>query len=271
MAFILSIIVYLISKQKHKVHSYSFILKILGLLSVLAVVKPLFSIFIPILLLGVIPVFYRSVFKTNFLFKLLGLLLVSSFFWVQLIIMKVNHDVYKISNIGEETFTYYFFAKGIQEMQGLDRQESRDTASTYSTSKMFKHIVKNNSVYTDVYLSNLEENLNGNPGYLTFPAGLESWGYFRFMKTTNLTYYYLHIVFAFLTFLAFIKSLISKNKNTIIQLIMLICLLYSILLTSGLPFWQGDRLVVPATVVWIPLYLYSLVILFKKKNKLNSI
>jgi asparagine N-glycosylation enzyme membrane subunit Stt3 len=80
------------------------------------------------------------------------------------------------------------------------------------------------------------------------------------MKITNLFYFYLHCIFLVLLVISIYISHKEKEKRNVIIYSISGTLIYYILISSGISFWQGDRLVLPSLPIFIFLYIFSVYI-----------
>lgn len=74
------------------------------------------------------------------------------------------------------------------------------------------------------------------------------------MQHVNRAYFYAHFAFFFLIMLDVILLWVKRSRDELALIAVLSFVLYFILLTGGISFWQGDRLVLPSLPVWITLY-----------------
>ena len=81
-----------------------------------------------------------------------------------------------------------------------------------------------------------------------------------FMKTYNIKTLKVHYVFIVLVFLLLIILLIKKDYPTFIFLLFTYSLGAYLIISTGISFWQGDRLTLPAISIWA--FIYPLVLFY---------
>lgn len=228
-------------------------LKMSFTLSVLTLIKPLFF---SVWGVWVMFVFIKFVLRGSQKIKKFALILLSSvLIFVQLTLMLTRHQMFKVSDIGRETTTYYFLAKGVSEIEHIPYQEARVRALELRNSGQVKDYVLNHKwLYVRVFFENVRDNISAEPLYFSTPEGYEHWDLYKFMKKVNFSYYVLHIVFLFLNVFCWMLLWVKNQREDLWNSLALALLSYLIILSSGLSFWQGDRLIIFGLTLWLILY-----------------
>lgn len=255
---LVSLLIYFISVNRNQFTSLNFFHGSLFVLILLAVLKPVFSLPVLLMLIGVLPLFFLKKYiaaprKT----AVLILIMIPLFF--QVFIMKVKYDTFSISQISSETFRNYILAQGVKEADNITLEEARRKAVGFTSSEVYSYLLDNKGLYTKLYLQNLKDNLTAFPGFLIGPRGFIYTKLGRYMTITNTVYFYLHLIF--ILPLLYILYLMFRRKQWNHYFILFAFsgfLVYSIFLTSPVSFGEGDRLVITAMPAWV--FLYALVI-----------
>ena len=94
------------------------------------------------------------------------------------------------------------------------------------------------------------------------------------MTVVNTIYFLIHLLFNLPLIFTLIFAFITKERVVVNFILILTMLLYFILLTSGISYMQGDRLVLPSLPIWVILYItivyYWYDKIIKKNNTGNS-
>lgn len=265
--FLLSILIYITVKKKDKLLGFNFLYKLLFLLALLTIIRPVFYPILILATLAIIVLKFKPLIRRGL--NILFLFLVISPVLLQLAIMYKNYNVFTVSNVGSNTFKYYFVAQIHQNVSHLTRKESIDLVSGTSPIEdkmfVFNHLklsaheflfnVKNNINAVSYYSKDLLNNRN------TFFSGL--------MKKINNLYLKIHVFFFPVVLVVFLVSLFYSRIDLPI-LIILSLISYGVILSSGLSFHQGDRLVLPVIAVWPILYLISAKKMFEILKRLKK-
>lgn len=236
----------------------------------LTILKPVF--FPPLLftLIIVLPLFFlRKYLIQPTRIIILFILLIPLF--IQLGIMKTNCGEFTVSRVGPITLTNYFFTKGVMRVEEKSRREALEKAGSLDRNEKINFILANKQTYYSVFIDNLKENITAKSTSLCYASAYENPGMKSYMDVLNQIYYYIHIVFLFiLGFLIIIKLKVKDYKNFIL-LSFLSAIVGYYILTSGVSYLQGDRLILPAIGVWPILYTISLYMLINsiKSRKLQ--
>lgn len=257
--FLLSVIIYLTAQSFKKGFTVSYALKILLLLSVLTVTKPLFQYPLLFSFLFVIVRFSRTFLAQKRLIILLLLIIVPVI--IQLTGMKVKYDTFKISAIGELTFDTYLLAQGIRKTEGItDVQFSQDIAQKMSKEEKRNYLYEHRKTFLLLFSKNVRDNITGDGHSFILPPGYTADGYRNFMISYNESLYDVSRFFLFLFLVISAIDLFTSKLFKNWQQLTIGLLLYYIVFSSGISFWQGDRLVIFSLPLWIFLY----IILFRR-------
>jgi hypothetical protein len=274
--FLLSLLIWFISHNILRRKELGFIHRVILILSLLTVVKPVFYPVLCLVILIVLPFFYSKQYRL-FSKKLITLILVLSPVLAQLSFMKLRSDVLKISMIGDITLRDYLFAQSLAIDKKMERDSALVDAKKYAPAEVNDYLLSHRNTVAKVFLTNLENNCNGYPIYLDYPANTGNPNYIRYMIKMNDIYFFLHKIFLFLLILAGIGLLITRRINDIVVLISCCSLFYFILLTSGISAYQYDRLTITAFPLWIFIYLITIYYLvniplsfIKKRTPIHS-
>lgn len=220
----------------------------------LSLVRP---VFFPLLALWVIvfgPLLYFRAFKAQP--KALFLLVVALLPLVpQLAIMHIKHDRWGISAIGSMTFRDFLFAEGYGEVNGLNIEEARAAVHSTGERRMRRFILAHPGTYSRLYLTHLKYNTFNSEGFaLQMVPGNEHPFAWMFMLRTNNLYAALHALALLPCSWLLIGDLRRRDAGRALLWAMPMAVTWCILLTSGISFWQGDRLVLSVVPVFIVLY-----------------
>ena len=257
--FLLSVMVWFFSKKYFVSDEPYFWKGLLFLSSLLALIKPVFSIF---LYLAIFCFIIRA-FKDPLLRKvrnlfIMAILLIPVF--IQLTIMTVGFGKFSISTIGSRTFREYYYSKFFADENHIAFSFSKGPSDTdlvviktaiakMQEGEMIRSVlsqpVRALNIYEDILGLNLRSGSSLMDGE-KYPE-LVAWSI-----NTNLFYLRLHELMMFV--LPIILILLRKKKEVLFISLLLFIPLLLIFSTSGISFWQGDRLILPALPLWITLY-----------------
>lgn len=255
--FLLSLLTYLSIQSFKKGINLKYVLIIVFLLSLLTVTKPLFQHFAFCVIFFMIIRFSRTLLANKK--YILFLFLAVSPLLLQLSIMKAKYGVAKISIIGSQTFNDYIFAQGIREIEGIsDIQESRNKAKAMSNDEKINYLLRNKKTFWKLLLDNVKKNVTGDGGSFIVPQGYSVQKHLDYMISYNTTLYSISKFFLFLFMAISIIDLFSKKLFQHWAQLVIGLLLYYIVFSSGISFWQGDRLVIFSIPLWITLYIILL-------------
>jgi len=258
--FLLSILVFTCINNIKNFSEPKFLTKCVAIMILLTLTKPVFLIPLMILIVLIFPVFYLRKFLNNprqfLVLALIFLPLVSQFS-----IMKIKHNRINVSMIGPLTFRRYFFAKGIEIIENVDRPESIRIAQSFPSNEIINYIIRNKTTYINEYLDNLEGNIKSRPTYLKYPEQRSPEIFYDVMTYINKSYFYIHALMQLLAIYSLFILYRGKEYNKIIMVLIFFFLVDFYILSTGISFWQGDRLVLPTIAIWPVFYLFTLRIL----------
>lgn len=252
---------YFIGSNRKERKSLYFIHGILLILIALTLVKPLFY-YPTLIVLVLLPIFYLKQYRKRprVILKLVLILLP---LLLQMTLVKVRHDTFKVSAIGSETFTNYYFSKCVRDIDGLDNIESVAHSNGLNTDEKIDYMIEHKGVFAFQFFENLSLNIKGDPLYFRPKEGVTSLPYSFMIHYNNVTFP-LHLLGVLLMLTTIFLSLRKKEYDNLVPVLFIGGLSSYFIITSGLSFWQGDRLVLPSIALWVPLY--AVLILFTVKR-----
>jgi hypothetical protein len=170
-------------------------------------------------------------------------------------LVKVKYGAFKVSIIGKDTFNNYYFAKTVREIDGLEIDESIVFANALASSERISYMQDNAAVFVHQFFENIELNIKGEPVYLDIGIKDNSAALFEFMSHYNRGTFLFHILGLLSSLITIVFTWRKKKYDTLVPILFLSGLSTYFIVTSGISFWQGDRLVVPAIALWAPLYM----------------
>jgi 4-amino-4-deoxy-L-arabinose transferase-like glycosyltransferase len=252
-AFILSLAAYQITRNVHSLKSPGIAIQLIFLLVLLTVIKPVFEVPLYFVLLIIFPAFWaRRVLKTRKYTLLFCMALVPLIF--QISVIKTQFQTFRVSRISNNTFTEYLFAQGIERNEKISREDAVAKAYAMSPEEKSEYFRKNIPDYLALLTGNIKGNITGIPLFLHYPFQYKKNSVTLYMEAVNKTVLIFHY---FAIILLIINSVILiKNKNYphLVLILTLSGLILYYLTTSGISFWQGDRLVISVLPVWAILY-----------------
>ena len=255
--FLLSLLLYKACKGIDSIQEIRVFHGLLFLLVLLTLVKPLFFLPLLFVLFIILPVFYlKAYIRTPKSLLVLGLICVPLLY--QLTLMKVKYDMFTVSEISSKTFRKYLVAQGMQENnKKRDWIELQHEAEVMSTGEIFSYMSANKGLYWYLYRENLRTNIDSKADFLLYPEAYSHQKLGKFMGKVNTIYYHVHWLFIFPVLLSIFIAFRRKETGNLLILLIASGLSYYILLTSGISFWQGDRLTLPALTVFVFLYFFA--------------
>ena len=261
--FLISMLIYFVSFNAEKAASLKFFHGSLFILTLLAVLKPVFFVPVLIMLFVILPIFYFKKYLQSPKHTLI-LVLVMIPLLFQMTLMKVKYDTFSISQISSETFRSYILAQGVKQNDNTSWEEARLKTKNFSTSEMLSYITSNKGLYATIYIQNLKSNMNAFSSFLLGPRGFIYPGFVRYMAVINTLYFYLHTIFIIPLFITVYAVYRRKEMNYYFVLLLLpLFLIYYIFLTSPISFGEGDRLIITSLPLWVFLYAFTLNYIFK--------
>jgi uncharacterized membrane protein YhaH (DUF805 family) len=131
-----------------------------------------------------------------------------------------------------------------------DLQAARIQVQDYDTSQMISYLLNNLRTAAVILFENIFRNFLSPSSYVDRNA---YWSLFLYTLATNMSYTLLHLMFPPVIYLRRGDPL---NHATKLYLVYIFFVLIAI--TSGISFFQGDRLIVVAIPLWLTVYLYSI-------------
>jgi len=250
--FLLSLTVFLITKN-HRLHREpKFLLQLLLMLTLLTLVKPVF--YLPTVITLLLLIFFQrnTLIKAPKFFLILCLILVPLL--SQMTLMKMKYEHFTVSLVGSQTFSRYFVTQGIEQIEKLEHQKAVTKADGFSSGEKMGYLFENRGVYLKNLHQNIKSNIQGEPIFLNFPAEYKNPAAIIFMDNYNELTYYLHVLMLILGIVMLVFFWRCKHYQNLIFLLVLLGLNSYYLIVSGVSFWQGDRLTLPSIAIWSVLY-----------------
>ncbi|MCC7503633.1 MAG: hypothetical protein IT229_13960 [Flavobacteriales bacterium] len=253
-AMLLSVMLLFIARNHDRWAFPSFFSWIVLQLGMLSLVRPVFFPLLLAWLFVVGPLYYYHAFKAapkTIVLLVFALLPVVP----QVFIMRVKHDHWGISTVGESAFRNYLFAEGYGKVNGVALNDARVKVRDLSVIEVRRFVGDHAGTFLGLYVNHLDRNIYRPDGFsLEMVPEHEHPRARVFMLRSNKFYTVLHVV-AFLpcTWL-FIVMLRRGEKGRAVLWGMAMVITWFVLLTCGISFWQRDRLVVPVVPVFLVLY-----------------
>lgn len=271
--FLLSVFVFNITLIFQEKLKFKNILIIVFLFSLLTVIKPVFSIFIWISLGILFLKFYK---KVKYFSSLLLIVLSISPLLIQISIMKLNHNDFFISKIGDITLRDYYFRKLYADVNTIpfnislgpnesDLKQIVKITDTASTNEIINYSLSHPYSSVKTYSEILFANINTHSEIIN---GLHFISFSKWMENVNTAYFYIHLLFLVLIIL-FVKKTFKSYGKKLWLLVSIYFISCFIILISGISFWQGDRLVLPAMPLWIYTYIFFTNLIYQMFVKKN--
>jgi hypothetical protein len=254
----LAALLYFLSTRKNRLREPRTFHVSLLVLVLLTLIKPVFVVPLAAAILIVWPCFYIKQYKQVKSMGVLALILLPLAF--QVMCMKLKYGSWAISKIGGITFKDFIFSRGIMLNDTIDWEAARARAATFSKPEAAEYIMAHKSVYLQVYFTDLKENIKTGPGQLIFPKPAKA------IYWMNALYYYAHLLFALPVLFAIFLACRNKQKHYFALLAVSAFFTWYILLSSGISFAQGDRLVLPA----VPCFVFLYAVVFSYLNILRT-
>jgi hypothetical protein len=221
------------------------------LFSLLTTTKPTYQIQLTLLLIYVAIHAFRALGKPSL--KQIGLgLLVLIPIWIQLAISFSYNQTLSISNIGPNTFKYFFVAIVYQREENKEWRQSMKEIETWDVKQELSYLWAHQRETLLTYRRNLIDN---NQWVGSFFIRGENNRMIGFVETANAISIYLHLLMLPLMFYFLLSEKYTENKE-------LIALIYAVFLiqtlVSGISTGQDDRLTVTGIPLWIISYLLVL-------------
>jgi len=252
--FLISLWIYLFSKNNRNSSHTDFLL--VFILALLTVTRPVFSVMLSVysaIIFAKQIRFNRMSRRTLIIFMLCFLPII-----IQLLLMKSVFNRWELSRIGDYTVRAYLISK----VYSVDNKLNDDLVSTnriiekMDNDRLFSYTIRHLPSIIKIYFRSL---INWN--MLEGSNFTKDRSMFLYSRVTNYVYFIIHMVAGLYSVIIFRFAKLGnemKYKYTILYLFFL-----TILLSSGISFWQGDRLVVTSIPLWVTAY----AIIFSKKMK----
>jgi len=242
--FLLAVWIFLFIKYDMSKSDLSSVFLLTFVLSLLAVLKPVFQLH---LLLFLLYVLFKHIRKPK-VYPVILIALIPVI--IQLSFMVKVHNVFSLSTISGITFKRYLAAKvyAITDHSSVDKksiEQARLKTQNSNYRQIFKYFYRHPYPASFAYLQNvITENIlvpshfAGDLMYVT--------------RKTNTICFYLHFIF----FPLFIYTTIVARNDLSFKMIFLYVFFLLIIITSGISFWQGDRLTIVSLPLWLVIYTY---------------
>lgn len=252
--FFLSWVGFIFSQIVKVGYERSRVLAIIFILGILTVIKPLFEYpFLLSVAIGIFVFIRKKELKPK---MLIWILLVVSPVVIQYSLMKIKYNELKISGISGYTFDTYLVAQGIREVEGIkDVKESQEKALAMSKDEKKHYMWKNRNTYLHLYFFNIKNNITGYGNNIILPPGIKAKKHVDFMVEYNEIHYSVFRVLFSLFLLFSLLILITRQFFKNWHFLALGFLFYYVIFTSGISFWQAERLTIFSLPIWIVLYL----------------
>jgi 4-amino-4-deoxy-L-arabinose transferase-like glycosyltransferase len=271
-AFIFSAFILFLAKNKGQLEETSFFQGALLFFVVLKILKPVFSLPFFVFLGLVFPVFYlKKYLKTPKLFLPLLLILLPVF--IQITVVKIKSGEMKVSTIGSHTLEMYFLTQGIEKLKKASYNTAYAQAKSFDKTEQRIYLMKNGKVYLRLFKDNIINNSQGYITFLNFPKTCEKPSWSEFAEEMNKRSYYLHQVSALIILpILLVFFFIRKEYENLIVVFSVTIMSCYYIVTTGIRFDQGDRLVSPSIAIsafLYPLATYYLIDLLKNRRSIN--
>jgi len=253
------------------------LLGLIFILSVLATVKPLFQF---IWYIGIILILIFQ-FKSILLRPILILLLLisASPVIVQKSINKIMNGSYSSSEIADNTIRHYLYKKvkfsvdsdksqdktrNFDDLSETDQDSLNHAVSHDGKMRIFTYLISHPITTFSVYCDNIHQNLSsGNP----YIDRKKNYSLAKWTENVNNNFiFYIHLIMT-LFWIYYVLSNYRKSEPLWNFILISGLLTFYILYSSGISFWAGNRLIIPAIAIWsvlYPLIIYS--IFFNRKD-----
>jgi hypothetical protein len=176
--------------------------------------------------------------------------------FIQLTVFKQKFNSYQISRIDSYTFRNYLLAQTVAKTEGISLDDSRKTVKEWTDLQARSFVMEHSQSMAGNYFDNLWQNMSARANFFFYPEGMESPGLGNTMNVINKIVSLFHLLFFFPVIVLILKLRNTEPGTVILLLSGYLSFLY-ILLTSGISFWEGDRLVITTWAIWPVLYTYT--------------
>jgi hypothetical protein len=262
---LLSAVFYHVVSFSKRYHEVQFGVKLLLIFVLLTLVKPVF--FYPTVLCLILVLYaYRKTYLSapkRLVYPVLVILPIL----LQMFIVQSLHGNFKVSKIAGITFKYYYFAQCVRTIEGMDEEESKSFVEPMTTDEQMDYLLDHKGFFVKQFAENVVLNMKADPDFLKEGYSKGHGWPIHYMKLYNLFGLLVNVLGGVLLSFIVLKAFFKRNREIWVPLFCIGGLLFYFLFTTGLSFWQGDRLVLPAIALWIPLYS---ILFFEFVSKLKS-
>ena len=178
--------------------------------------------------------------------------------------MKQQYNIFGVSRISDDTLRLYLVTMALHDehhaaYDSAAYQQCMKVAAGMSKNEIFNHISENPGLYVTQVRKNLIDNIRASSPFLSPQSAFRP-----IMKHLNNGYFVSHFAALFVLTYLLVRFRWQSISKLLLPIIFLVPGWY-IILTSGISFWQGDRLILPA---W-PLCLIAYLILINELRGLK--
>lgn len=255
---ILSLLVFLLACNVSKEKLATNPCRCTFLLSLLSITKP---VFVPAALLSILPAGRKFLIKnTKKVSTLLVLLFCVSPLIIQVLIFHHNFGRFRVSEIGSITFQRYILAQSFADANGVTLKKAREQVKSFTNEDKITFAFNHSRQMLNNFFTNVKENISGDSIHVIYPRKDKTNIAYRYMRFVNRTSFHIHTIFI-MTNLILIIFCVKNNRFAEAQFLsFLSCLQWYIFLSSGISFWQGDRLTLPAIAIWSVTYPFCIML-----------
>ncbi|OFY20785.1 MAG: hypothetical protein A2X02_08560 [Bacteroidetes bacterium GWF2_29_10] len=270
--FLLSMMLFLLARKIEEYRSLRFFHICLFFMVLLTILKPVFYIPLLSLLFIVLPLFYLKKYL-KYPLNILILLLIILPVIVQITIIKTKYGEAKVSLISSKTLSNYLVSQGMEKIESISFESAVKKSNSLSQKQQIYYIKNHLFLYSYLFKGNIVHNIRGVSFFLLYPDGYEKYRLSLFMKHYNNVMLILHCIFLIFIFPLIFIFIKSRNFSILIFLVFFSILEFYYIFVTGISFWQGDRLTLPAIAIWSCIYpiilFYYLKILYPTSNITN--
>lgn len=256
---LLSVLIYVISKNAHQLSSAGALLKILFIISLLAATKPVYQVAWYAVLAGFIFYSFRSILNLR---ATLSFLLACSPVLIQKGISLSTHSTLSSTSIANSNLKNYFYRKIKFYVENGKAQDfnllpdsihavQQKAIAHVSTSETITYLLQHPAQAAFTFIENLSENIGSGYPYIDTSKNLSISKWMGFFNKVMMCLH-IPVFISWMISLLFFRKKIPKERY--LPILFTGLMLYYIYFTSGLVFWAGDRLISPAVSLWICCY-----------------
>ena len=190
--------------------------------------------------------------------------------FLQMGILKWNYDEFGISMRSSDTVDFYLMAQCMEQDKGIDLTASRAIITEMSAEERGEYKANHLGLMGANLVMNIQGNIEGDSYMLLHRPEIENAGLRRFMVNMNKVFYRIHQLFIVVLFLFSLLLIWKRSWKDLLLIWVLILPPLFYIVASGVSFSQGDRLVLPALVLWFAAYfliVYKMKVLFSTQSK----